>query len=151
MTFDPQAVFDTIQNHALTSGWFERVGTHEPKNAPGTGLTCAIWSDHIGLVQSSGLDQSSVRVIFKVRVYSNMIQEPQDGIDPNVVAATCGLFAAYNTDFELGGEARHIDLLGSEGDPLYAEAGYLEVAGRMYRVMTISLPVIFNDAWGQSA
>lgn len=151
MTFNPQAVFDGIQSHAMASGFFDRVGTHEPKSPPGNGLTCAIWADRIECVLSSGLASSTVRAVFRVRIYSNMIQEPQDAIDPNVLTATASLFAAYNGDFELGGEARHIDILGSEGEPLLAEAGYLEISGRMNRVMTISLPVIFNDAWSQVA
>lgn len=150
MSFHPQAVMDVIASHAAESGFFDHVNTHEPKNAPGNGLHCAIWADRLDLVLSSGLDSSSVRAIFKIRIYTNMIQEPQDAIDPLILAAASDLFAAYNGDFELGGEARHIDLLGSVGEPLYAEAGYLDVAKRMYRVMEISMPVIFNDAFDQA-
>src|SRR5689334_16064904 len=106
MSFEPAAVFTRLVDHAAKLGCFDRVNIHEPKNAPGKGLTCAIWSDRIDTITSSGLDSTSVRVSFKVRIYTPMIQEPQDGIDPDVLDATCALFTAYNGDFELDGLAR---------------------------------------------
>jgi hypothetical protein len=150
MSFDPQAVIDVLASHATATGFFERVGTHEPKNAPGNGLTCAIWADRIDPALTSGLASTSIRVTFAIRVLSSMTQEPQDAIDPNILNAVSGLFAAYNGDFELGGEARHIDIFGHEGDSMYAEAGYVEVSGRMFRLMQINMPVIFNDAFDQA-
>jgi hypothetical protein len=79
-----------------------------------------------------------------------MVQEPQDAIDPGVAAAVDALMAAYSGDFEFGSNVRNVDLLGSAGVPLAAEAGYLNVSGTMYRVMTITLPLIINDLWSQS-
>lgn len=150
MTFNPQAVLDVIASHAEASGRFEQVNTHEPKNAPKNGLHCAIWADRLDLVTTSGLASSSARAIFKIRIYKNMVSEPQDAIDPDILTATTVLYAAYNGDFELGGEARNIDLLGTHGEPLFTEAGYLDVSGRIFRVMDTSLPVIFNDAFDQA-
>lgn len=150
MSFDPQAVLDVIASHAAASGYFERVNTHEPKNAPGNGLTCAIWADRLEHILTSGLDSSSIRATFKIRIYSNMVQEPQDTIDPNVLNATAALLAAYNGDFSLGGLARNIDLLGSDGEPVFAEAGYIEVSRVLYRAMDINLHIIFNDVFDQA-
>ena len=151
MTFDPSATFDGLVSHAMASGLFERVNGHEPKNAPGNGLSAAVWADRITPLRSSGLASTSVRVSFSVRVYSNMVSEPQDAIDPNILSAVTSLMAAYSRNFTLDGGARNIDLLGSEGVPMSAQAGYLNQDGRLYRVLTITVPILYNDEFEQVA
>ena len=156
MSFDGAAVRDLLNalvTHAMTLGLFESPQTHEPKSAPGNGLQCSIWVDTIGPVTSSGLDATSGRVVFHVRIYSNMLQEPQDDIDPNILTAVCALLDDYTGQFELGGAGgtRNVDLLGQHGTPLSAQAGYLTIDNRMYRVMVITMPVIINDLFEQVA
>ena len=145
-------ILDSIVSHALASGHFERVNGHEPKSAPGNGLTAAVWAQDIGPVPAgSGLQATSGLLVFNVRLYTPMISEPQDAIDPALMAAVHALFTAYSGDFDLGGNVRCIDLLGQAGTPLSARAGYLEQDKKIYRVFTITLPVIVNDAWEQVA
>lgn len=149
---DVTPILDAVQSHALSLGLFERVNTHEPKNAPGNGLTAAIWADRIAPIPgASGLAASTGLVTFMVRIYSNMLQEPQDAIDPNLLAAVDTLIATYSGDFELGGSVRNIDLLGQHGPALSAQAGYINHDNKLYRVMTITLPVVVNDVWSQVA
>jgi hypothetical protein len=148
---DAVAILDALQSHAMASGLFERVNGHEPKNAPGNGLTAAVWVDEIGpSPAASGLAGTSVRLVFNVRVYTSMLAEPPDTIDPNMLAAVDALMGAYSADFELGGLVRNVDLLGQGGgQPMSAKAGYLNQDGKLFRVMTIVLPVIINDVWNQ--
>jgi hypothetical protein len=153
MAINAQSLIDDLASHAMASGFFDRVNQHEPKSKPGRGLTCAIWIDYIGPARGrSGLSSTSARVVFNVRVYTNMLQQPQDAIDPNVMIATDALMTAYSGDFELGGDAAFIDLLGStQGHSLEAQSGYINIDNMVYRVMTIYVPCIVNDAWPQSA
>ena len=151
MALDISSILDGVVSHAMASGQFERVNQHEPKNAPGNGLTCAIWVDRIAPTTASGLASTSAVVTFRVRLYSGMLQEPQDAIDPNIVLAVDALMTAYSGDFDLGGNVRNVDLLGLAGIPLSAQAGYLNQDNKMFRVMDITLPVIVNDVWGQVA
>jgi hypothetical protein len=152
MALDIDALLDVVVSHALASGYFDQVNQHEPKNAPGHGLTAAVWVDDIrSVLGSSGLNSTSALIVFHVRLYTSMLQEPQDAIDPNMVKALNALFNAYAGDFELGGEARMVDLRAAEGQPLSAKAGYLNQDQTLYRVFTISLPVIVNDAWDEAA
>ena len=144
------ALYDAVVTHAEKLGQFEQVNTHEPKNAPGNGLQCAVWVQEIGPT-SSGLAVTSARVEFSVRIYSNMLQEPQDLIDPNIFKAVDALLTAYSGDFTLGGTVRSVDLTGMGGNPLRAVAGYLAVDNKMFRIMTVTLPVLINDAWSQAA
>ncbi|MEU8362323.1 hypothetical protein AB0C27_40525 [Nonomuraea sp. NPDC048882] len=150
MSLDAATILDAIVSHAMQLGLFERVNAHEPANAPGHGLTCAVWADSVSpFPAGSGLHATSARVVFNVRLYTSMLQEPADAIDPHMIAAVDALVNAYSGDFELGGSVRNVDLLGQGGIPLSAQAGYLRQDGHEMRVMTIVLPVIVNDVWEQ--
>lgn len=152
MAIRSQNIFDKLADHALASGYFDRVNQHEPKNKPGRGLTCAMWVDRIEpAARRSGLDKTTARVVVNVRVYTNMQQSPQDRIDPSVMDATDYLFEAYSGDFDLGDEDRWIDLLGiTQGHPLSAQSGYINIDNMTFRVMTIAVPVIVENAWTQA-
>jgi hypothetical protein len=153
--FDSAAVLslrDQLVSHALKLGVFERVNSHEPKNAPGNGLSCSIWADVIRpLPQASGLNSTSGLVSFHCRVSSSMLQEPQDDIDPQILIAVTTLIGEYSGNFTLGGTVRDVDLLGQFGVALSAQAGYLEHDKKYYRVMVVTLPIVINDMWSQNA
>lgn len=151
MSWDPTVTLNALVDHALATGAFERVNGHEPVNAPGDGLTAAMWAGRIDPTKKSGLNSTSIRVIFSVRIYSSANAQDLDAMDPRVLTASAGLMAAYSGDFTLAGGARNIDLLGSEGIPLSAVAGYLDMDKRLYRVMTITVPIIYNDIFEQVA
>lgn len=152
MAINSQAIMDGLASHAMASGYFDRVNQHEPKNAPGRGLTCAMWIDRVQPAHSrSGLISTTARLTFSVRIYSSMLQNPQDMIDPNIMIAADALFEAYSGDYELAGDAAFIDLMGiTQGHPLEAQSGYINIDNRVYRVMTITVPVVVNDAWTQA-
>lgn len=146
--------FETIQplviSHALRLGVFEFVNEHEPKSAPQSGIGAAVWVDDIGPAPgASGLDSTTGRLAFKIRIYTSFLAEPEDMIDPRVMEATYLLLAAYSGDFTLGDQVRQVDLLGAYGVALSAKAGYLNQDGKIYRIMDIVLPLIINDVWAQ--
>jgi hypothetical protein len=151
MALDIQAIIDAIVTDLLASGYFERVNAHEPKSSPGSGLTAAVWVQDIRAVQSSGLDSSSALLVFSVRLYTSMAQEPLDAIDPQLVNAVSTLFSAFAGGYTLGGLVREVDVRGSEGVMLEAKAGYLKQADFSHRVITITLPVVVNDVWEEAA
>jgi hypothetical protein len=147
---DINAIIDGVVSHALTLGLFERVNGHEPANPPGNGLTAAVWVDYIGPHPgASGLAATSARLVLMVRIYSSAQSEPLDAIDPAVTYATGVLMGEYSGDFDLSGAVREVDLLGQAGAPMSAQAGYLNLDGRLYRVVTLTVPVIVSDVWTQ--
>lgn len=151
MSLGVETLLDGIASHAMTLGVFERVNTHEYKSAPGKGLFAEIWIENIApYPQGSGLAATTAVLVFNVRVRSDMVQEPQDAIDPAIINAVDLLFTAYSGDFTLGGAVRDIDLLGETGNQLRADAGYLNQDNRIFRIMTITLPIVVNDAWEQA-
>ena len=63
---------------------------------------------------------------FFVRIYNNMLQEPQDDIDPAITSAVYSLMASYSSDFAFSDvttlDIRCVDLLGAYGEGLAAQA-----------------------------
>lgn len=153
MAFDQAAVdqlFSSVVSHAQQLGVFRTVNSHEPKAAPGNGLRCAIWVQDIGgLGAASGLAATSGAVVLNVRIYGDMLQKPEDEVDPRILKAVTTLMGAYSGDFDFGETVRNVDLLGAYGPKLSAQAGYVTIGGTMYRIMTITVPVILNDMWSQ--
>lgn len=149
---DTTPIRNALGDHAAASGHFDRFARHELKAPPGNGLTGAIWVQEVRpIALRSGLAVTSARVAFWLRIYQNMLMEPQDDIDPKVDAARDALMLAYSGDFTLGGLIAEVDLLGAHGEPLMARAGYQQLGQQMMRVVTINIPCIVNDAYPQAA
>jgi hypothetical protein len=152
MSLGLQGMINSVSSYIAASGAFARSTGHEPKNAPGNGLSAAVWVERITpLPGGSGLASTTVLVVLNVRVYTNMLADPPDAIDPALTAATDTLMTAFSGDFDLGQQVRNVDLLGAVSDGLSAQAGYLEQDGKLFRVMTITLPLIVNDLYNQVA
>jgi hypothetical protein len=152
MSINFPALVDAVTSAASASGYFDTVQGHEPKSAPGTGLTFAVFlSDLRPVAAASGLAATSARVELTGRIYKPFTAQPEDLIDPNLAAAADALLTAYSGDFDLGGNARNVDLLGAHGSPLALRAGYQSVDRTMFRVLDITIPIIVNDAWTQGA
>jgi len=144
------ALVASVESIAMQTGQFRRVNTHEPKATPGSGLTCAIWVQELSpIAAASGLASTSGYVVLNARVYGNMLQKPEDDIDPRLMKATTVLLGAYSADFTLGGTVRNIDLLGEYGQQLRAVAGYVTIGSEIQRVMTVTVPCVVNDMWNQ--
>lgn len=141
---------DAVVTHALSVGIFDQVNQHQPKNPPGTGLSCSITGDRIGGIRSSGLASLSARLVLTVQIFYSMQSEPADDIDAVVLDAIDQLFTAYCGDFTLGGLVRAVDLIGSDGQGLDAVLGYVTIDGIDYRHAAITLPLIINDVWTEA-
>jgi hypothetical protein len=145
-------VIDKVVSYAMASGRFDNVNQHEPKNAP-TGVSCSIWVQTLTPAVRSGLSATSGVLILSVRIYMSFVQQPFDMIDPQITAAIADLMGALSGDFDFGQEAnvRMVDLLGANGTKMTAQAGYVEIDRQVFRVMTLSVPIVVNDMFDQSA
>lgn len=148
MSLDVQGIVAAAESHAQATGLFERVVTTEPKSAPGKGLSCSIWFAEVRPVAAAaGLDAVAVCLTLSVRVWKPMLSQPYGQIDPDMMAATDTLMAAYCSAFTLGGLVRNVDLLGQHGTSLNARSGYVTVDNQHFRIVDINLPLIINDLW----
>lgn len=155
MAFDQAAVIalrDALVSHAQSLGIFERVAGHEPKSKPGAGMSCAIWAQDIRpLPRASGLNATSGYVTWHSRLLVNMLTEPQDGIETDLLYGATTLMREYSGSLTLGGSVRAIDLLGMYGESLSMTSGYMEIDRAFFRVATVVLPMVINDMWTQAA
>ena len=148
--FGAQTLFNKIESHAKASGLFDAVNTHEPKSAPTGELYCAIYVSTLRpMPAGSGLATTTGVITLMARIYLDMLRDPQDKIDPVIIAAADTLMEDFSGDFTLGGNARNIDLLGSSGESLEARAGYIIIDQTMFRSMDITIPIIVNDVFPQ--
>lgn len=152
---DPEAwlepIFDAVVSDAQSSGYFDRVNQHEPKKAPRSGITAAIWVQSINpIALISGLASTSARIVFTLRMYMPMMAEPMDMIDPKMTKAVSNLMRRYHDDFDFEGVIRNVDLMGAHGVALAAQAGYIEMDNRLFRTYDMTIPCLVNDVWPQA-
>jgi hypothetical protein len=152
MALDIDTLLDEVMSAAMALGIFDSVNGHEPKSAPGQGVTAAVWAQDIEPVAGvSGLDSTSVRVGLMWRLYTPTVSLVPDSIDPAMLKALDALCGAYSGGFTLDGAVMEVDLLGSYGDGMRARAGYLKQDGQEYRVLDLTVPLIVPDLWTQEA
>jgi hypothetical protein len=148
-----RATQDQIETIARRLGRFDKVQTHEPKSAPGSGLTFAAWLQMLRPVAAmSGLAVSSMLVVFNARIYLSMLGEPMDSIDVNAAAVAAEMMAQLHGGFVLPGispDRAELDLLNRHGVPLEARAGYLNQDGKLLRIIDLFVPVIAYDVFDQ--
>lgn len=150
MAINIQGILDVIVSHALSIGYFESVNQHEPRQSPGNGITASVWIERVTPVKTSGLANTSARIELTVRMYSSTYSDPYDDTDASLMTALDALMSAYCGDFEVGGQARHVDIFGAYGTPLETRSGWINQDGKEFRVFSIRLPLIVDDLWSQS-
>lgn len=143
-------VLDALVSEAQLLGIFERVNTHESKNAPVGGLNLDIWLQRLSpCPPRSGLSVTSARVIFSARMMTNFISEPQDAIDPALLSALGKYVAALHTQLTLGDPGSSVDVFGMAGVALDANAGYVPQDNVIFRAYLLTIPVLIDDVWDQ--
>lgn|SRR4030042_210687 len=144
-------ILDGVESHLKSLGIFDTVNMHEPKKAPGSALHAAVWFQSSDPVPGlGGLNKTTTRLEFWIRVYLNMLSEPQDMIDPNLMSAVDNMISSFSGDFTLGGTVKMIDLMGAHGRGLSAQAAYLDQDGKKFRAYVVRLPLIVDDVWTQT-
>ncbi|GAA2360834.1 hypothetical protein Cme02nite_38180 [Catellatospora methionotrophica] len=141
-----------VSSHAQALGVFERFNGAEPKNSPGAGLSGACWvQDLLTDTTGSGLAATGMVLIYNVRLYMHVDDLAPETLDPAMVKALDLLFGAYIGDFTLGGLIRNVDVRGAKGTPLGGRAGYQQIEAGVFRVFTITLPLVVNDVWAEAS
>lgn len=144
----------TIETVARRLGRFDKVQTHEPKSAPGSGITFATWLQTLRPVaQASGLAVTSMLVVFQYRIYISMLADPMDAIDVTVAKAAAEMLAEFSSGFvlpDIPEDRAELDLLARYGVPMETRAGYLNQDGKLMRVLDTFVPIIAYDVFDQA-
>jgi hypothetical protein len=145
------ALYAAVVSDAMALNLFPAVVKHEPKSAPQTDPTLAVWLQSLAPARGmSGQGSTTGRAQFGARIYSSFLAKPEDDIDPKLLELASALIGAWSGGFTLGGEVMAVDLLGMCGEPLSFEAGYITHDEKPFRVAELVLPVIVDDLWEQA-
>lgn len=140
-----------VTGAAWQTGLFDAVTGHEPKAAPGrSGLTGSAWVQDWRPV-TSGLSSVSMRFEVTFRVFCSMMTEPQDDIDIAVMTAVDAIMAYFIGHFAGLTGSRYVDVFGADGEGLGASMGYAEQDRAKFRIADITVPVVLNDVYAESA
>jgi hypothetical protein len=147
MSLDTRAILTKLAGIGKASGLFVKVDKFEPRGQPGNGVTLFLISGPMRAITSSGLNNASLRWQIDGRLYTPMNYEPASELDAVLTAAASKYLEALCAQFTLGGLVRCIDVFGSDGEPLSATPGYLGQNDKVYRVVTLEIPLLINQQW----
>ena len=151
MALDVINIFDQIVTFVDYTGQFDSVNTHQPLSAPpNNGLIAGIWIQELSSNPlTSGLNKTSARIEFNIRIYNTLDPSWPDTVDYEMLTALDSLMTSFHGGFTLSGYVMEVDLLGAYGKALRSVTGYQDIGGVMYRVITITLPLIIDNLWPQ--
>jgi len=153
MSLNIDTLLNELVSHALASGYFDAVNTHEPDNSPGNGLTCHVILDRVSPVNSSGLDYTTLRVAFLFELIYPVTALPRDQGENEIIKAMDALMNLFTGDFTMSDNVRMVDALGAYGEGMSAIAGYTsyDKGASWYRNIEITVPLIVDNVWEQVA
>lgn len=142
MPFNIKGSLEAIQSALLKGGYFKGgVTIGEPKSPLSSRFTAAIFMDSVSIPGTVLAALEEVHVV-TLRVYDDMLREPTSDIELELSLVLSDLMNDLAGDFSLGDTIRAIDVAGMYGTPMGARWGYLEMSGKMYRIVDVTLPLI---------
>lgn len=144
------AAYDAVLSRVAATGHFEDVIGHELTAAGPPGLVASQWADYLGPAVGSGLASTDALLVLNVRVEATAFvadRATADAMDPRILSAVTAVIAALASDLTLDSTVRVIDVRGISGRRLESRAGYMERDRTLKRVVSISVPIIIDDAW----
>lgn len=159
MSLDATLLAAWLTTHATAVVEVDRVLGFEPKsNAQiGDGTVLACWVANLRVIpERSTLAMSAGRADWTLRLHRNGLGDATEMATTErvILDATSALFAAYHAEINVSGvggpEDGWFDPAGMTGEPISAPSGYMDIDKRLYRVVTISIGIVIDDAWPQS-
>lgn len=136
-----------IESHLLAGGYLTAgVQIGEPKAPPTAPLVAAIIMGDVAVVAVTAGGGTIERHTILVRIYENMLAEPEEAIELDMANVVSRVMASLIGEYDLGATIRNIDVGGQHGDALRATWGYLDVGGRMFRIADIHVGLIVDDS-----
>ena len=143
------AIKDTlkiIESKIKASGQVRYSQVGEPKAPPGSLPAAAIYMDSVRIYRTT-VDGGTGEVhTVNVRIYADMLLEPQEWNEYGLAEVAENLVNALLIDADLSSKIMQIDAAGMAGQGVAMNWGYLDVGGKMHRIVDISLPLLVNDS-----
>lgn len=146
MPFDIKATLETVEDWFGKSGYFGKVQIGEPKQPPQEALSAAVFMNRVTTVLVFANGGTREVHVVTMRMYRDMLAEPQADIELGLAKAVSSVSSDLLGDFELGAKIMAVDVAGMHGTPYGATWGYLDLSGKMYRIVDILMPFIVDDS-----
>lgn len=145
-------LFDAVKSTTQKLNRFASTEIDEPWNSPGKGLYCSVTLGPLRPQGArSGLNKTSGTLTLIATIWAHGVPRTGGRVDPQVLAAAVALMRALSADLDFGdfglaGTVRNIDLMSMSADP-----GWADFQDAKYRVVIVTVPVVLNDMFAQSA
>lgn len=148
MALELEGLQAALKTHCEALGVFDQTVTADPGNTLASGTVASIMFYSVEPYPTrSGLDRTSAKVKFMVRIWHNATMKPHFNVDLRVMQAAETLIASLHEDIDLGGDTINIEFL--SGDNFGAQTGYIKVDEGVYKVIDIMIPLAVADVWIQ--
>ena len=142
---------DALLSAAAATGHLSSVQGHDIVPAAPSGISASmVLTKQFTVPARSGLQVTSMALVFLMRLSTNAMSEPRSDIDLRLLDAQDALILAYHGDLDLGYTGACVDVLGMSGIPLGSDSGYTTVDKFLMRSFDLTIPVIIDDVWGQT-
>jgi hypothetical protein len=145
MAFDISRTLEVITNHLSTSGYFAHIELGDPKAPPSENIAAYVLMDKVSVVEMTLQSPRELHVV-TIRLFKNMLEEPQSGIETEMARAASDIMASFYGEFDLDETIVFIDIAGIYGSPMSAEWGYIDSNHVMFRTCDINIPLIVDDS-----
>lgn len=145
--FNIKETLNVMKSHLLGTGLFSgNVQIGEPKTAPTSDLSATILMTRVRVAIVSLTEAREIHEV-RIRIYKNMIQDPQEKIEFDIANAASIIMSRLYTDFDLGETTNDIDVGGWYGTPINVEFGYVSIGGdnKLYRIADIDFSIIIDS------
>ena len=146
MVFAIKDTLKVIESKIAASGQVRQTQVGEPKSPPSTLPAAAIFMDSVRIYKMT-VDGGTGEVhAVNIRIYADMLAEPQEWNEYGLAEVAENLINKLLTDADLNSKIMTIDAAGMAGQGLEMRWGYLDVSGKMHRIVDIGLPLLVNDS-----
>lgn len=152
------ACLDALQSHLKALAVFDHVITAKPTNPISSGLVASIMFDRVTPdPQSSGLNQTSAILEFKIILWRNQTSHPHFNVDRELTDATEAVIESFHEDLTLNHASKNGDglvmsfgLLRSRGRGFHGETKNVQIDQGFLQTVQINVPLIVDDVWTQN-
>ena len=142
MAYDPTIITRAIKDFVEAQGSFRGASIGPPDDAP-DGLWGAVWYESTRLMgEKSSLSKGSGILTFNLRIYQEQSTESNEDAELRLSMLAHELMSAMAGDFDFGdANVRNLEPFDSFG----ADTSELEVKGRVYDIVDLTIPLLVND------
>ena len=145
MPFAIKSTLQAISDYIQKSGYVQKSTIGEPKAPPSEPVSAAVFLDSVAVAALTLNGTIEVHTV-TLRLYMDMLGDPTEDIEFGMAEVVSNISSDLLGEYDLGASIRNVDAAGMHGSPLRATWGYVDVGGKMFRIVDMSIPLIVDDS-----